>query len=67
LIRLVPEAFIDFAWWHMPVHAYDSQKRPPKLEIDAMTNHSCKREGRMGRKKRIAIDLIAVSGPVSRE
>jgi hypothetical protein len=63
LIRLVPVAFVDFALWQMPVHAYDSQKKAPKLELD--TNDESLEQ--TGRKKRIAIDLIAVSGPVSRE
>jgi hypothetical protein len=39
-------AFVDFAWWHMLVHAYDSQKKAAQ----ARNRHDDESLEQMGRK-----------------
>lgn len=61
-------AFVDFAWWHMLVHAYDSQKKAAQAR-NRHDDESLEQTGRKNEKEQreLPIDLIAVSGLVSLE
>jgi hypothetical protein len=44
-------AFVDFAWWHTPVDAYDSQKKATQAR-NRHDDESVEREGSIGKKKK---------------
>jgi hypothetical protein len=53
---IVPVAFVDFAWWQMPVHAYDSKNRAAQAR-NRHHDESLEQTGRKNREEEESLRL----------